>query len=211
MIASLLFGNNGVKDRPIVVTSANPSARLGELTDKNNIGEQLHDLKGKVERTMTKSKTELKKFRELSKFNETITKSYVANLKVIVDVSKLLKGYNEFFDVVRQRIGEIDQELGLPISSNDFDYMQQLTSEQMRQLTDVFTRETDNLRNMYARHGRQKEYEEIVQAEKLFNDTTALGVAAAKTLKPPAPLPDLFGGAKISKKKLKTKTKDNKK
>lgn len=180
--------------------------KLGDLRDTKNIGEQLNDLKGKVERTMSKNKTELRKYRELTKFNETITKSYVANLKIIVDISQLLKAYNDFFDMFKSKLAEIDQELGLPISTNDFEYMKRLTTEQMAQLNDVFKRETGNLKKLYSRHGKQKEYDEVEGAEKLFDLTKANADVAYSTLKPPTEMPStIFGGSKKTLKQRKQK------
>lgn len=181
--------------------------RLGELRQNKNIGEQLQDLKGKVEKTMNKNKNELKNYRELTKFNENLTKSYVANLKIIVDISKLLSGYNEIFDLFKTKMAEIDQELGIPISSNDFDYMKRLTNEQMSQINDVFKKETGNLKRLYSKYGKQKEYDEVDVAEQLFDKTRVSGETTYSRLKTPLPMPSsiLGGGAKKKKKQRKTK------
>ena len=181
--------------------------RLGELRQNKNIGEQLQDLKGKVEKTMNKNKNELKNYRELTKFNENLTKSYVANLKIIVDISKLLSGYNEIFDLFKTKMAEIDQELGIPISSDDFDYMKRLTNEQMSQINDVFKKETGNLKRLYSKYGKQKEYDEVDVAEQLFDKTRVSGETTYSRLKTPLPMPSsiLGGGAKKKKKQRKTK------
>lgn len=174
-----------------------PEKRMGEIKDDKNIGEQLQELKGKVERTMNKNKTELKNYRELSKFNETLSKSYVANLKIIVDISNLLNGYNEFFDLFKTKLAEIDQELGIPISSDDFDYMKKLTADQMVSLNDVFKKETTNLKRMYARYGKQKEYQELETAERLFDTARTTGQSAYSNLRPAQmPAGILAGGQK---------------
>ena len=173
----------------------NEDKKFGDLKGDKNIGEQLHELKGKVEKTMTKNKSELQKFRELSKFNEKISKSYVANLKVIVDISSLLKAYNEFFEMFKTKLAEIDHELGIPISSDDFDYMKKLTTEQLVQLDELFKVETGNLKRLYSRYGKQKEYDEVETAEKLFDETKEIGNTTYKTLKPPpTSLPSIVGG-----------------
>ena len=182
--------------------------KLGDLKDDKNIGEQLHELKGKVEKTMTKNKSELQKFRELSKFNEHITKSYTANLKVIIDISTLLKAYNEFFDMFKTKLAEIDEELGIPISGDDFDYMKKLTTEQMGQLDDLFKTETNNLKKLYSRYGKQKEYDDVENAEKLFNETKESGEMTYAKLKPEGSLPSIISGGD---KKKRTKTGSEKK
>jgi hypothetical protein len=185
------------------ITSPPEAKKLGDLKDNKNISEQLHDLKGKVETTMTKNKSELKKYRELSKFNENLTKSYVANLKIIVDISNLLGSYNEFFELFKSKLSEIDEELGLPISSDDFDYLKKLTTEQMVQLDDVFKKETGNLKKLYVRYGKQKEFDEVETAEKLFDNTKASGQVAYNVLKTPVLPQDMptAGGAFKSKAK----------
>jgi hypothetical protein len=192
--------------------------RMGMLGDKN-IGEQLHELTGKVEKTMGKNKKELRDYREMAKFNQNITTSYVANLKIIIDISKLLNGYNEFFDLFKKKLAEIDQELGIPISSDDFEYMKKLTTEQMVQLNETFKKETTNLKKMYSKYGKQKEYEEVDIAEKLFDKTSTEATTLYKNLKTPPPVTGTnstpyvspyaqkIGGAKKTKKKPVKKTK----
>jgi hypothetical protein len=167
-----------------VFSKAPPSARLGTLNETKNVNQQLEDLKGKVNTTMTKSTTEIKKFRELAKYNEQLTKSYAANLKVLMDTSALLKAYAEFFDILRERLGEVDKELGLPISGDDFDYMRQLTYDQMSNLQDAFNTEVTNLKKIYSKYGKQKEYDAVEQAEKAFASTLVSGKDALGVLSP---------------------------
>lgn len=188
--------------------------KLGDLQKPRNIGEQLQELKGKVEKTMTKNKSELLKYRELTKYNEQMSKSYVANLKIIVDISTLLKAYNEIFDLFKSKLAEIDQELGIPISTNDFDYMKRLTTEQMTQLNDVFKTETGNLKKLYSRYGKQKEYEEVEVAEKLYDATRTSGDATYTAIKQPSTSSNpFFGGGKVlpDKKQKPKKIKKNSK
>jgi hypothetical protein len=167
-----------------VFSKAPPSARLGTLNETKNVNQQLEDLKGKVNTTITKSTTEIKKFRELAKYNEQLTKSYAANLKVLMDTSALLKAYAEFFDVLREKLGEVDKELGLPISSDDFDYMRKLTYDQMSNLQDAFNTEVTNLKKLYSKYGKQKEYDAVEQAEKAFASTLVSGKDALGVLSP---------------------------
>jgi hypothetical protein len=183
----------------------NEEKKFGDLKGDKNIPEQLEQLKGKVEKTMNKNKGELQKFRELSKFNENLSKSYVANLKVITDVSGLLNAYNEFFEMFKTKLAEIDQELGVPISTDDFEYMKKLTTEQLVMLDDLFKTETNNLKKLYSRYGKQKEYDEVETAEQLFEKTKASGETTYRLLKnKDLELPPSFGGAgakKVSKAK----------
>jgi hypothetical protein len=169
--------------------------RMGDLGDGTNMNEQLHELKGRVEKTMNKNKNELQNYRELSKFNEQLSRSYVANLKIIVDISKLLNGYNEFFDMFKSKLAEIDQELAIPISSDDFDYMRRLTTEQLVQLNDTFKKETGNLKRLYSRYGRQREFNDVDVAEKLFDRTKTMGDTTYAAIKPST------GGKKRTNKK----------
>lgn len=156
-------------------SKAPASTRLGSLAESKTVNQQLEDLKGKVDTTINKSTTEIKKFRELSKFNEQLTKSYSANLKVLMDTSVLLRSYAEFFDTLRQKLAEVDKELGLPISSDDFDYMRRLTFDQMTNLEEAFKTEVTNLKKLYSKYGRQKEYDEVELAEKAYASTLSTG------------------------------------
>lgn len=189
----------------------NDDKKFGDLKGDKNIPEQLEQLKGKVEKTMNKNKGELQKFRELSKFNENLSKSYVANLKVITDVSGLLNAYNEFFEMFKTKLAEIDQELGVPISTDDFEYMKKLTTEQLVMLDDIFKTETNNLKKLYSRYGKQKEYDEVETAEQLFDKTKASGETTYRLLKnKELDLPPSFGGAKKTSKGKKVDAKKKK-
>ncbi len=168
-----------------VFSKAPPSVRLGTLNETKNVNQQLEDLKGKVNTTITKSTTEIKKFRELAKYNEQLTKSYAANLKVLMDTSALLKAYADFFDILREKLGEVDKELGLPISGEDFDYMRRLTFDQMSNLQDAFNTEVTNLKKLYSKYGKQKEYDAVEQAEKAFASTLVSGKDALGVLSQP--------------------------
>jgi hypothetical protein len=183
-----------------------PEKKMGDLKEDKNIGEQLNELKGKVERTMNKNKSELRNYRELSKYNEHLSKSYSANLKIIVDISKLLAAYNEFFDLFKSKLAEIDQELGIPISSDDFEYMKKLTTDQMMMMNETFKKETGNLKKLYAKYGKQKEYQEVESAEMLFDKTRESGQQTynmLKTSNPPPVTASLLGGKKKRSRKTK--------
>lgn len=183
------------------------SLRLGTLSEGKTVPEQLEDLKGKVDVTFAKSTKEIKKFRELSKFNEQLAKSYAANLKVLIETGALLKAYAEFFDVFKNKLSEVDKELGLPVSADDFDYMRKLTYDQMEQLESSFKNEVVGLKKLYSKYGKQKEYDDVENAEKLFDTTLSSGKQASALLK-------LGGGGKKKRagsgKKVTSKKKPSK-
>ena len=181
----------------------NGAKRFGDLGDKKNVNEQLEDLKGKVSKTIGKSKSEIQNYRELAKFNEHLTKSYASNLNIMVEVSQLLSSYNEVFDLFKVKLAEIDKELGIPISGDDFEHMKKLTTEQMIQLNDVFKKETNNLKGLYARYGKQKEYDEVENAEKLFDETKKSGEEVYAKLRNQG----ISGGKKPQPKKKTNKKK----
>lgn len=179
-----------------IFSRAPSSLRLGTLSEGKTVPEQLEDLKGKVDVTFAKSTKEIKKFRDLSKFNEQLAKSYAANLKVLVETGGLLKAYAEFFDILKTKLLEVDKELGLPVSSDDFDYMRKLTYDQMEQLESAFKNEVAGLKKLYSKYGKQREYDEVETAEKLFDLTLSSGKQTSAALK-------LGGAAKMPKAKSK--------
>jgi hypothetical protein len=48
----------------------------------------------------------------------------------------------------------------------------------MTQLNSIFKNETANLKTMYSRYGRQREYADVEMAERLYDQTKASGEAA---------------------------------
>jgi hypothetical protein len=202
-IANLLgFSSQNPASTSTTTTLTPTQQKFGDLSQNKNIPEQLEELKGKVQKTMDKNKGELRKFRELSQYNEKLTKSYSANLKIIIDISQLLASYNEFFELFKTKLAEIDQELGIPISSDQFEYMKKLTLDQMTNLEGVFKQQTSMLKKLYTKYGKQKEYDEVDQAERLFDTTKDAGKTAYTTLNPSSASPaPLLGGKKRRTKK----------
>lgn len=156
--------------------------KLGDLSGDKNVGEQLHELRGKVEKTMTKNKSELQKYKELSKFNEKLSQSYLANLKVITDTSTLLKAYNEFFEMFKTKLSELDDELDSPLSQQDFDFMKKLTTEKLVELEQTFKGETAYLKKLYSQFGRREDYDKVETAEKLYDETRTSGLETFKKI-----------------------------
>jgi hypothetical protein len=207
------IGNNNNQD--------NRNTRLGDLTGDKNIGEQLNELRGKVEKTMTKNKSELQKYKELSKFNEKLSKSYLANLKVITDISALLKAYNEFFEMFKTKLSELDDELDSPLSQQDFDVMKKLTTEQLVQLEETFRGETAYLKKLYSQFGRREDYDKVETAEKLYDEIKTTGIETFKKIAETENTTAMTGGktkrgarkvvSKTDKKKIKNKYPINRK
>ena len=170
------------------------SIRLGTLSDAKNANQQLEDLKQKVKTTINRSTSEIKKYQELNKFNDQLSKSYIANLKLLIETSNLLKAYSEFFELLQAKLAEVDKQLGVPLSSQDFDSMRRLTYEQMSNLEAAFRSEIVSLKKMYSKYGKQKEFDDLDNAQRLFDQAMSSGKGSLDG-----------GGANTSIKKSKAK------
>lgn len=67
------------------------------LGSKDNIKAEIDRMQGSIVKTSKTYQDNLKKYKEIAKLNQQLTKSYVANLNVIADVSELLNSYSSVF------------------------------------------------------------------------------------------------------------------
>jgi hypothetical protein len=133
-------------------SSKESESGFGYNIDKKNTVTDMHNMQKKMEKTTTKYIGELDKYKEIAKFNKQLTKSYIANLDIIVDVSKVLNMYMETIEVIRTQIERAEQALGKPLDAQDLAYLAEITKENISKLSQNFLTETTKLQGLFAKN-----------------------------------------------------------
>lgn len=135
------------------------------LGSKDNIKAEIDRMQGSIVKTSKTYQDNLKKYKEIAKLNQQLTKSYVANLKVIADVSELLNSYSGVFVSLKSEFGKMEEALGKPLDITDFEYLQSMTKSKIDDLNTEFIKQTDGLKKLYAQYGKPEELNRILVAQ----------------------------------------------
>jgi hypothetical protein len=135
------------------------------LGSKDNIKAEIDRMQGSIVKTSKTYQDNLKKYKEIAKLNQQLTKSYVANLKVIADVSELLNSYSGVFVSLKSEFGKMEEALGKPLDISDFEYLQSMTKSKIDNLNTEFIKQTDGLKKLYAQYGKPEELNRILVAQ----------------------------------------------
>ena len=141
-------------------------------SDPKNISQEIEQVTKQIQRTNRKYTDEITKYKEIANFNKKLTQSYVQNLQVIVDVSKLLEQYANVFYVLREETEKLEKSLGMEFNIDDFRYLERLTADKMMELNNMFMKETSDLKNLYEKYGKKDEAKTIADAQQLMSTAT---------------------------------------
>lgn len=167
----------------------NNSKTLGvTLGTQDGVKAELDKMQGAIKKTSKTYQEDIKKYKEIAKFNQHLTKSYVANLKVIVDVSELLNSYSGVFNSLKEEFSKMETAVGRPLELSDFEYLENLTRSKMDDLNTEFSKQTDGLKKLYTQYGRAEELNRILLAEGDVKRTVDDATATLQNLKQTTPI-----------------------
>ncbi len=135
------------------------------LGSQESIKAEIDKMQGSIVKTSKTYQDNIKKYKEIARLNQQLTKSYVANLKVIADVSELLNSYTNVFASLKTEFGKMEDALGKPLDISDFEYLQSLTRSKIDSLNTEFMKQTDGLKKLYAQYGKADELNRIIVAQ----------------------------------------------
>lgn len=125
----------------------------------------LENLKGNIVTANKKYREELTKYREVAKFNQQLSTSYVRNLEAMVDVSRILNYYVEIFSLFKEEFEKNEALIGTSLKTSDISYLERLTRSKLDELNSKFIVETDKLKKIYSQYGRQEELSRVNEAQ----------------------------------------------
>jgi hypothetical protein len=139
---------------------------LGEtLGNSESIKAEIQNMQGSIVKTSRTYQDNIKKYKEIAKFNQQLTKSYVENMKVIVDVSELLNSYANVFSSLRDEFGKMEEAMGKPLDFSDFQYLENLTKNKIETLNSEFQKQSEGIKKLYAEYGKPEELNRILMAQ----------------------------------------------
>ena len=145
---------------------------FGYNLEKKNTVTEIREVGKKLERTTTKYIGELDKYKEIQKFNKQLTKGYIANLDIMVDVSKLLNMYLETFELIRTQVDRAEKALGKPLDAEELSYLAVITKENIQNLAKSFFAESGKLQTLFSRNPEyQNEAQHLATAQNGIKDT----------------------------------------
>lgn len=212
--------------------------KIAMSTASLNLNQRLSNIKNKINDNDISSITEKKN--NMNNIQKKLAKSHEVTLKLVIDVSRLLQKYQEYFDKLDDQIKAIDIEF----KNDDIKYLNAFADNSMSDLTNNFNKHINFLKRYYETTGltnsnemnRLRELENlhttlVTDIKHLENPQTSASSVKQPTLIPPAttdvarnvtasePIAKKFlksigiigGGLKPKQKAKEKKTKERKK
>lgn len=165
-------------------TSAKPTSFGVNVRSVNGLPTDLETMKGSIQKTNKQYRDEITKYKEIAKFNQKISDSYIKNLEVMVDISKVLNYYVEIFSVLRDELEKSAQEMeSSGLKAADIGYLEKITRQQIDQLNNNFMVEADKLQKIYSQFGKQAEAARLGNARQNLSDTISGAETALLAIK----------------------------
>lgn len=163
--------------------SPEPTSFGYNITSSAGMPAELENMKGNIMKTSKKYRDELSKYREIAKFNQQISNSYIRNLEAMVDVSRVLNYYVEIFNILREEFERNDKLLGTSLKTADIGYLERLTKTKIDELNTKFMTESERLKKMYTAYGKNDELARINEAQNNLKATSEGAEAALDFVK----------------------------
>jgi hypothetical protein len=144
----------------------NNNKTLGvNLGNGDGIKAEIDKMQGSIVKASRGYQNNIKKYKDIAQFNQHLTRSYVANMKVIVDVSELLNSYTGVFNSLKDEFAKMEEAMGRQLDKSDFEYLESLTKSKMEQLQTEFNKQASGIKKLYAQYGKPEELNRILLAQ----------------------------------------------
>lgn len=129
--------------------------------EDNVIEKKLDKFKKNVEISTKKYETLIEKLNRIALINKKLSNGFSVSMKVIVDISALLRQYTELFDQMELLLNKIDDKNTL--DTIDIQYMNNVTKQTIERLTVDFEKHIGAIVKTYEQNGKSKEDRDILQ------------------------------------------------
>jgi hypothetical protein len=136
-----------------------------KLSGTAGLPADLENMKGNIITSNKKYREELTKYREIAKFNQQLSNSYIKNLEAMVDVSRVLNYYVEIFSLFKDEFEKNEALIGTSLKTSDIGYLEKLTRGKIDDLSNKFMTETEKLKKMYSAFGKTEEVSRVSEAQ----------------------------------------------
>jgi hypothetical protein len=87
------------------------------------------------------------KHKALIDLTNHLSNGYVANLNVLVDVSRLLMDYRSFIEEIAKGLAGLDADMGHSVKPDDIKYLQQMTNQSLSKITTFFSNDLQKVQD----------------------------------------------------------------
>lgn len=144
----------------------NNNKTLGvNLGSGDGIKAEIDKMQGSIVKASRGYQNNIKKYKDIAQFNQHLTRSYVANMKVIVDVSELLNSYTGVFNSLKDEFAKMEEAMGRQLDKSDFEYLESLTKSKMEELQNEFNKQANGIKKLYTQYGKPEELNRILLAQ----------------------------------------------
>jgi hypothetical protein len=114
---------------------------------------EVEDIIQSLKGSYAQYKSELEKNKKEKQMNRVMAANFKSNLEVMVDVTNLLHSYMALFQTLRDELSSFNAAIARDKSEpNSLDYLQQLTSDHIKNLQQTFTSQSSFLKDYYSHH-----------------------------------------------------------
>lgn len=115
------------------------------LAPKASTEKQVADLKASWTKANDKNIKQLQHYKELVKFTNTLSDSYINSVRVIVDVSSLLNSYNDLLDEISRGLSQLENTIDTSMKSSEIEQLKNLTLSNIEKINQTFTSGYDRI------------------------------------------------------------------
>lgn len=177
-----------------------PSLGANISVDNKSLSKEIVSIGDKVVSANKKYLSEIEKYKKLVDFNKKLSSSYIGNLKVMVDVSKLLNDYATLFEILKNELSKTEQQVGT-LTGKDVEHLAELTRAKLEQFNILFTGQSKKVKELYVKYDQQEERARVEAAEESLQGIMDNATETLRTVNDPYHVK--MGGAFTAKKALR--------
>lgn len=152
-------------------------------TPSKSILKQLEDVREKVLKTQELTGKYNKRMEELNKLNKVLTSGYVNNLRIVVDLSKLVTEYRDTINEVINVMKKFDEMILKDIQNTDIEHVKELTNTKLVEVNEFFQKDVENVKTLLASLGKTDVISKLDKSKENFADTYRQGLETYTTIK----------------------------
>jgi hypothetical protein len=141
----------------------------GNQSSSSGLESKLDELKQKWFENKTGLEKSKAKQKELFDFTELVTKGYITNLNIIIDISKIMLEYKSFIEEISSTMEAINTDIkSSPVNNEDFKRLKALTNTNVDKITNFFNGELENMQKILSNRGDSETVQNVQNISSTF-------------------------------------------
>jgi hypothetical protein len=148
---------------------------LDNNNNTNNLNEKIDLLKKKWNDTGNTAKSVQLKNKELYEFSDIVSKGYITNLNIIVDISKLLLEHKKFMEELSKSLEELNSDItNFNVNPDEIKKLTGITSYNIDKITNFFSKDLAEIKDLFSRKNDTSSLANISTIESTFNNINTM-------------------------------------